>query len=207
MDGKQERELAIERADYHEGIPAIVDSGWSKRTHCHFYNAKSGVGIIIGLSTKKLFHLSVQNKYCTACAMGKPQDQHHCFKNWDSSSSAMETDSILEGFHESERVHGVRYTRFIGDAVYANLLQGVPGWGRAIKKLECANHVCKCYRSNLEVDHPDYSGGSYLIQSLPCLVTLLPLPFLHPSDFLGNLFCLLVCVFFWQCYRSCCIDF
>ena len=44
----------------------------------------------------------------------------------------METDVILEGFLEAEQVHGVRYTKFIGDgdsSVYPTLLQSVPGWG------------------------------------------------------------------------------
>ena len=30
------------------------------------------------------------------------------------------------------------------------LIQIVPGWGHAIRKVECANHVCKCYRGALE---------------------------------------------------------
>ena len=54
---------------------------------------------------------------------------------------------------QAERVHGVRYTRFVGDgdsSVHTTLLQGVPGWGHVIKKLECANHACKCYRAGLE---------------------------------------------------------
>ena len=47
--GKEEKRLAEERGDYHEEVPAItvvVDGGWSKRSHRHSYNAKSGVGII-----------------------------------------------------------------------------------------------------------------------------------------------------------------
>ncbi len=51
--GQEEKLLAEERNDYHQGIPAItviVDAGWSKRSHRHSYNAKSGVGIIIGHS-------------------------------------------------------------------------------------------------------------------------------------------------------------
>ena len=51
---KEEKRLPEERGDYHEGIPAItvvVDGGWSKRSHKHSYNAKSGVGIIIGKET------------------------------------------------------------------------------------------------------------------------------------------------------------
>ena len=139
-----ERQLAIDRGEYHEGVPAIsvvVDCGWCKRSHRHTYNAKSGVGIIIGLATKKILHISVRNKYCSGCATGSPHDEHQCYKNWTESSSAMETSAILEGL----------YTEFVSDgdsAVYPTLIQEVP-WGLAIKKIECANHACKCYRSRV----------------------------------------------------------
>ncbi len=108
--GAEEKWLAIERGEYHEGIPAItviVDGGWSKRSHKHSYNANSGFGIILGKETGKLIYLGVRNKYCSACAQGIPQDKHLCFLNWTASSSEMETDILLEGF--LERVHGVRY--------------------------------------------------------------------------------------------------
>ena len=55
--GREEKRLAIERGDYHEGVPAItviVNGGWSKRSHRHSYNANSGVAIIIGKETGKL---------------------------------------------------------------------------------------------------------------------------------------------------------
>ena len=61
--------------DFCEGVSAItviVDGGWSKRSHRHSYNAKSGVGIIIGYATRKLLHIGVRNKYCTACTQGIP---------------------------------------------------------------------------------------------------------------------------------------
>lgn len=154
--GREEKRLAQERGSYHEGIPAItviLDGGWSKRSHKHSYNANSGVAIIIGKETGKLLHIGVRNKFCTACARNIPQDKHKCFKNWNSSSSEMETDIILEGFVEAERIHGVRYTTFIGDgdsSVYATLIQRVPEWGHAIRKQECANHACKCYRGALK---------------------------------------------------------
>ena len=173
--GKREKELAIERGDYHEDIPAITvitDGRWSKRSHRHSYNAKSGVGVIIGLETRKILHLSVRNKYCAGCATGSPQEQHLCYKNWESSSSAMETSAILEGFQEAEKVHGIRYTRFIGDgdsSVYTTLLQEVPVYGRSIKKMECANHACKCYRSSLESlvqNKPQYKGKGGLTMKM-----------------------------------------
>ncbi len=83
----------------------------------------------------------------------------------------METDIILDGFMEAERVHGVCYMKFIGDgdsSVYTTLLQSVPGWGHAIKKLECANHACKCYRGALErlvQDNPSYKGTGGLTKN------------------------------------------
>jgi len=146
--GREERRLAIENNEYHEGVPAItvvIDGGWSKS---HSYNAKSGVGVIIGLRTNKLLHIGVRNKECTGCQRGFKE--HTCFKNWNDSSSPMETDIILEGFKRAEKDHGVRYTRFIGDgdsSVYPMLIAEVPGWGRAIQKVECAKHTCKCCRA------------------------------------------------------------
>ena len=154
--GRREREIAIQKGHFHEGVPAItviVDGGWSKRSHKHSYNAKSGVAIIIGKETGKLLHIGVRNKFCHACARKIPKENHTCYRNWTASSSEMETDIILEGFLEAERVHRVRYTEFIGDgdsSVHPTLIQNVPGWGHAIRKVECANHVCKCYRGALE---------------------------------------------------------
>ena len=116
--GREERRLAIEKGSYYEGVPAItviVNGGWSKRSHKHPYNAKSGVGIIIGKETVKLLFLDVRNKFCYACSRQIPQDKHDCYLNWNKSSSEMETDVILKGFLEAEKVHGVRYTSFIDD--------------------------------------------------------------------------------------------
>ncbi len=165
--GREEKRIAEEMGSYNEGVPAItviVDGGWSKRSHKHSYNANSGVAIIIGKETGKLLYIGVRNKYCHACARNISPDKHACFRNWNKSSSEMETDIILEGFLEAEQVHGVRYIHFIGDgdgSVHPTLIQNVPGWGHAIKKLECANHACKCYRGALErlvQDNPSYKG-------------------------------------------------
>ena len=75
--GVLEREMAIERSDSFEGIPAItvtVDGGWSKRSHKHSYNAKSGVAVIIGNATKKT-PISWNSKQilfdlCSSCEQG-----------------------------------------------------------------------------------------------------------------------------------------
>ncbi len=84
----------------------------------------------------------------------------------------METDILVEGFVDAEKVHGVRYIQFIGDgdsSVYPTLIQRVPGWGHAITKLECANHACKCYKGALErlvQDNPSYKGNGGLTMKM-----------------------------------------
>ena len=83
--GREERWLAIERGDFHEGAPSvtvIVDGGWSKHSRKHSYNAKSDVAIIIGKETGKLLHIGIRNKFCAACTQGIPKEKHSCFKNW-----------------------------------------------------------------------------------------------------------------------------
>ena len=174
--GAAEKSIAISNGRYHQGVPAItviVDGGWSKRSHKHSYNAKSGVGIIIGKETGKILHLGVRNKYCSVCnkAADGTVPQHTCFRNWDKSSSAMETDIILKGFLQSETQHGLRYIQFIGDgdsSVYPALVSGVP-YGYFIKKVECANHAVKCYRTaleNLVHDKPCYKGKGKLTETM-----------------------------------------
>lgn len=113
--GEEEKQLAIAANDFFEGIPAIsvtVDGGWSKRSHKHSYNAKSGVAVVIGNVTKKLLYLGVRNKYCSVCAVaanrGNPPKKDECYSNWDGSSGAMETDMLVEGFKAAESMHGLR---------------------------------------------------------------------------------------------------
>ena len=165
-----ERQHAVATNDYHQGVLAItvvVDGGWSKRSHKHSYNAKSGVAVIFGAHTKKLLFLGVRNKFCSICAVAKNKEQeppkHRCYRNWAGSSVAMETDIVVEGFCQSEHSYGLRYMRVIGDgdsSVMATIRTAVP-YGMFVEKLECANHACKCYRNRLEAlakDHPEFRG-------------------------------------------------
>ena len=56
-----------------------------------------------------------------------------------------------------------------GDSsVYPTLISNIP-WGYAIKKLECANHAVKCYRSaleNLVHNNPAYKSKGKLTESM-----------------------------------------
>ena len=114
----------------------------SKRAYKHSHNAKSGVGIIIGMETGKILYMGMRNKYCAVCHMAAENSvpEHTCFLNWDQSSSAMEADIILEEICLLITQHGLRYTRFVGDgdsSVYPTLVRKMP-YGSSIKKLECA---------------------------------------------------------------------
>ena len=172
--GKEEKLNAIEKGDYHQGVPAVsvvADGGWSKRTHKHSYNAKSGVAVIFGVYTKKVLFLGVRNKFCSVCAVSENRHeqppQHKCYKNWSGTSASMEADIVSEGFRLSEKHHGIRYMRVTADgdsSMMATLIQTVP-YGPFVQKIECANHACKAYRSSLEKlakDHPQFTGKGRL---------------------------------------------
>ena len=154
--GREEKQIAEQSIKYHEGVPAItvvVDGGWSKWSHKHSYNANSGVGVTFGAATKKLLYISVRNKHCAACSIAQkhssPPPQHMCFKNWSGSSTAMEADIIAAGFRQSEAMHGVRYTKVVGDGDSSVLytIHTTVSYDREVSKLECVNHRVKCYRS------------------------------------------------------------
>ena len=101
---EEEKKPAMARGDFHQGTPAItvvVDDGWSKQSHKHSYNAKSGFAVIFGQCTKKLWFLGVHNKYCAICSVAEnqntPKPHHRCYHNWSASSAAMGNDIIVEG--------------------------------------------------------------------------------------------------------------
>ena len=49
--------------EYQVRTTVIVDGGWCKRSHRHTYNAKSGVGVIIGFYTHTLVY-EIKNAQC-----------------------------------------------------------------------------------------------------------------------------------------------
>lgn len=52
--------------------------------------------------TEKLLYIGCKVKYCPNCKLDGDQKPHECFKNWDKSSRAMETEILLEGFMSAE---------------------------------------------------------------------------------------------------------
>ena len=182
--GNEEREHTISIESFHQGIPAITvvaDGGWSKRSHKHSFNAESGVAVIFGHYTKKLLFLGVRNKFCSVCTVARRKEQepppHQCYLNWAGSSVAMESDIVSEGFRLAEEMHSLQYIRVIADgdsSVMCTIRQSVP-YGMFVGKVECANHACKCYRSQLEQlakDHPEYRGRGGLTKCVIQRITI-----------------------------------
>jgi len=172
--GQEERQIAISKKHTclgDPGITVILDGGWSKWAHKHSYNAKSGVGVIIGLETQKILYMGVRNKYRAVCSNSDNPPSHTCHKNWDGSSSAMESDITVKGFQQCVQQHGVKYSKFIGDgdsSVRSSLVSNVP-WGFAVEKVECANHLVKCFCSQLEglvANNPSYKGRGKMTESM-----------------------------------------
>ena len=65
----------------------------------------------------------------------------------------MGADAILEGFINCEKDFGLRFLKIVGDgdaSLLNTLVERGPHWCSSIKKIECANHVCKNVRVSLD---------------------------------------------------------
>lgn len=101
--------------------------------------------------------LGIRNKYCSVCvkaeATSSEPPTHKCYKNWEGTSTAMESDIILEGFRQSINMHNIIYHKLIGDgdsSVTKKLSISQPyGPKCLIKKIECKNHILRNYLSKL----------------------------------------------------------
>lgn len=74
-----------------------------------------------------------------------------CIIGYSGSSTAMESNIIVEGFKKSIPEYNIKYKYVIGDgdsSVYARLIENV-SYGREIINYECANHSTKCLTTNL----------------------------------------------------------
>ncbi|KAL4132332.1 hypothetical protein QTP88_009503 [Uroleucon formosanum] len=142
--GKEEAKLAIEKGEVDlQGRPkiaVITDGAWSKRSYKRNYNASSGVACIVGQRTKKILFIGIRNKYCCIChrlsTLGIESKDHLCFKNWNSPSTAMEADIIVEGDGDSNVIKRLRLAKPYGPDV-------------EIKKIECSNHILRNYINKL----------------------------------------------------------
>ncbi|XP_046395536.1 uncharacterized protein LOC124162886 [Ischnura elegans] len=162
---EQEAELAIQAGEIDKnGVPLITvvaDGSWGRRSYKTNYNSLSGVACIVGYRTKKVLFIGVRNKYCSICAKAASSGrsnqpkEHLCFKNWASSSTAMESDIIVEGFKKSIEMHNLKYHRLIGDgdsSITKKLAINLPyGIDFPIQKIECVNPLLRNYYNRIRV--------------------------------------------------------
>lgn len=152
--GEEEAKLAKENGHIDkDGTPCITviaDGAWSKRSYKTNYNALSGVAVIIGEATKKVLFLGVKNKFCMFCSRHERRNEtvpeHSCAKNWSGTSTSMESAVIVEGFKSSMEMHGLKYTKLVGDgdsSVTKKLLIEKPYGATLIEKVECVNHLLR----------------------------------------------------------------
>ncbi|KAJ8964298.1 hypothetical protein NQ317_000094 [Molorchus minor] len=143
LAGEEEAKLAIDNGHIDkDGTPCITviaDGAWSKRSYKTNYNALSGVAVIIGEATKKVLFLdmSLRTKLCLIIL---------ALKNWSGSSTAMESAIIIEGFKNSMEIHGLKYTKLVGDgdsSVTKKLLIEKPYGATLVEKVECVNHLLR----------------------------------------------------------------
>jgi len=88
-----------------------------------------------------------KSKICTYVVV-PPEKRITCCKNWKTpdGSSGMEASIIVEGFKESEQVHGIRYHKFIADVdsnAYKRILDSRPYKNLTVQKVECRNHLLR----------------------------------------------------------------
>lgn len=132
----------------------------------------------MGVETNGLLYIGVKNKYCYVCntlTPGSKKKDHACYKNFTGASTAMEQEILVQGFRDSEVMHGLRYKYIVGDgdsSTYIKIQQNVH-YGRQVVKLECANHAVKNYTGKLhkiakDTAHP-LSGRKLLSQLIPRL--------------------------------------
>jgi hypothetical protein len=152
--GIAERDSAIAAGDVDvDGVPIITvagDGSWPKRGNKTKYDSLSGVAAIIGMRTGKCLFIGVRNKYCCICARAKNSgvdpSEHLCYLNWNSTSTAMEADILVEGFLKSEEMHQVRYGRIVADgdsSTYKRIREANPYSTLVVEKIECKNHLLR----------------------------------------------------------------
>lgn len=88
-----------------------------------------------------------------AKSINKDPPNHVCYKNWNNTSTSMESDIIVEGFRQSIPMHNIIYHKLIGDgdsSVLKKIILSKPyGFDTEVKKIECTNHILRNYLNRI----------------------------------------------------------
>ena len=97
------------------------------------------------METQNIIFVGVRNKkylICNAIEQNQIHEKEHiCFKNWSQSSTAMESDIIVEGMNLLERLYKIRCTRLVGNSHTVKKIQEKTSYENIVLKVKCANHA------------------------------------------------------------------
>lgn len=108
----------------------------------------------VGIRKKCLF-FGIKNKHCIICHQSSQLNDIIIiyYKNWNSTSTSMELNIIIESFKESISMHNLIYNKLIGDSdstvTKQSILTKVYGPNIVIKKIQCTNHLLRIYINQL----------------------------------------------------------
>ncbi|RUS68925.1 hypothetical protein EGW08_023314 [Elysia chlorotica] len=140
-------------------VPATTisyDGTWHKRGHSSHF----GVGVAIDIESGFVLDTQVLSNYCHGCEVGpKPESplyiqwraDHHCQKNFDGSSNAMEAEAAVAIFRRSVTNRGLVYSKMLcdGDAkAHQKVNHNI--YDFEVLKEDCINHISKRMFNALE---------------------------------------------------------
>jgi len=149
----KEKELSVQKG-LAEGIVVSGDGTWKKRG----FSSLLGVTSSIGWCTGKVIDVNVKSKICNQCNYWKQKEgtaeyeewaetyKDSCEKNHEGSAGKMEVDAVIEMFQQSEKLHGLKYSHYVGDGdskTFKGILDSNPHENLDVKKKECIDHVQK----------------------------------------------------------------
>ncbi|GFW99569.1 uncharacterized protein TNCV_3418021 [Trichonephila clavipes] len=123
----------------HSDIPVAIDGTWQK----HGHTSLNGAVIATSAYTGKMLDASILSRSCKC-----PNKMHNknCKANHFRNSGSIEISGTIEIFQRSESLHGLRYTKFLGDGdsrAYKAVNEMQPYGDIGIEKLECVGYVEK----------------------------------------------------------------
>jgi hypothetical protein len=146
------KDAVKEAVECNEGateLTVAVDGTWQHRGHISLHGVVSATSI----DTGKVIDVDVLTKYCQRCASAKDieklkehQESHACNINFQGVSGGMEAAGAVAVFTRSVDMHGVRYTKYLGDGDSKEFMKAVearPYGETEVEKLECIGHVQK----------------------------------------------------------------
>ncbi|GFY05636.1 uncharacterized protein TNCV_4403031 [Trichonephila clavipes] len=93
----------------HSDIPVAIDGTWQK----HGHTSLNGAVIVTSFYTGKVLDASIFLRFCKC-----PNKMHNenCKANHFGNSGSMDISGAIEIFQRSESLHGLQYTKFLGEA-------------------------------------------------------------------------------------------